>query len=122
VKQTVDMKLGWLAVAAGFGDDAPVAAADVHEALGAAAQLFLRGGGVVSPDAWLALSSVERDAMAWASDRLTEERAALHALAFQQPVIAQALAEGLDAEDLEVRVALKAGVDRVVKKMEGAKP
>lgn len=45
------------------------------------ADRFLRAGGVVTPRTWLGLSEAERGALVAAGDRLSAERAGVHALA-----------------------------------------
>jgi hypothetical protein len=81
-------------------------------ALVEAAACYLRAGGVVTPDAWLALSVVERIALETAGERVAATRAALYGLATQGPLGAASAYGVADGGVARRRVLLEQAVER----------
>lgn len=114
------MRWGFLASAAGIEVEGTAVDEEVvMDQLVQQAALFLRAHGTVSLAEWGTLSHMEREAMARAGDRLAEVHASLVGVASQGPVQAAALAQGLDPDDVKVRLALATAVGHLAKRMAG---
>jgi hypothetical protein len=76
------------------------------------AETFLLGGGTIDLATWSTLGKLSRDAFAAAGERIRRAEATFAAIASRGPLEAEAVAEGLDGGDVQVRAALRKIVGR----------